>query len=51
MNIAAPSAATADFDLDVTFVEIGTAVAELMNKTSDNCGQTSASACVGCIVD
>lgn len=40
-----------DFDLDVTFAEKGTVIAELMNKTSDNCGSTSESACAGCITD
>ncbi|MGI9001953.1 MAG: FxLD family lanthipeptide [Pseudonocardia sp.] len=45
-----PNAAT-DFDLDVTFVEKGTIIAELMNSTSDNCGSTNQSACVTCITD
>jgi len=43
--------ATDDFDLDVTFAEKGTVIGELMNKTSDNCGQTAESACAGCITD
>lgn len=43
-------ATDADFDLDVTFMEIGTAFEELMNSTSDNCGGTDASACAGCIL-
>lgn len=42
---------TADFDLDVTFVEKGSVLAELMNSTSDNCGSTSQSACTTCIAD
>ena len=40
-----------DFDLDVSFTERGAVIAELMNSTSDNCGSTSQSACVGCITD
>lgn len=40
-----------DFDLDVSFAEKGTPIGELMNKTSDNCGSTSESACAGCITD
>ncbi|MFE2179060.1 FxLD family lanthipeptide [Streptomyces sp. NPDC059455] len=40
-----------DFDLDVTFAEKGSPVGELMNKTSDNCGSTTESACAGCITD
>ena len=43
--------AATDFELDVTFAEKGSIIAELMNKTSDNCGQTSESACVGCFSD
>jgi FxLD family lantipeptide len=35
-------------DLDVRFADIGPALTELMNSTSDNCGSTIASACVGC---
>jgi FxLD family lantipeptide len=40
-----------EFDLDVTFAEKGQAIAELMSSTSDNCGSTSQSACVGCVAD
>ena len=39
-----------DFELDVTFADSGPALAELMNSTSDNCGSTTASACVTCAV-
>jgi FxLD family lantipeptide len=45
------SATTSDFDLDVTFAEQGAVIAELMNATSDNCGSTTQSACVGCVAD
>ena len=40
-----------DFDLDVTFIEQDTPIAALMSQTSDNCGSTTASACVTCIAD
>jgi len=45
------STTASDFDLDVTFAENGTVIAELMNSTSDNCGSTSQSACAGCVAD
>jgi FxLD family lantipeptide len=45
---AADPTADEDFDLDVTFADSGTALTELMNATSDNCGGSSASACVTC---
>ncbi|MYS19884.1 FxLD family lantipeptide [Streptomyces sp. DvalAA-14] len=45
------STTATDFDLDVTFAEKGTAISELMNTTSDNCGSTNESACAGCITD
>jgi FxLD family lantipeptide len=35
----------ADFDLDITIVESGSVIAELMRNTDDNCGQTCQSAC------
>lgn len=38
----------ADFDLDVSIVESGPVVAELMRSTDDNCGSTNQSACVTC---
>lgn len=37
-----------DFELDVRFADNGPILAELMNSTSDNCGSTTASACVTC---
>ncbi len=45
-----PTVQEEDFELDVTFADNGTALAELMNSTSDNCGGTGASACVTCAV-
>ncbi|PJF01620.1 FxLD family lantipeptide [Streptomyces carminius] len=51
VDTAEVSTTSSDFDLDVTFAEKGTVIAELMNKTSDNCGSTSESACAGCITD
>ncbi|MCX2968615.1 MULTISPECIES: FxLD family lanthipeptide [Streptomyces] len=51
VDAARVSTTDSDFDLDVTFAEKGTVIAELMNKTSDNCGSTSESACAGCITD
>lgn len=42
--------ADSDFDLDVTFIDNGTPIADLMNSTSDGCGSTSASACTTCLV-
>jgi len=45
------STTASDFDLDVSFAEKGTVIAELMNSTSDNCGSTSQSACAGCVAD
>ncbi len=38
----------ADFDLDVSIVESGPVVADLMRSTDDNCGSTNQSACVTC---
>jgi len=45
----APNSTSVDmeFDLDVSIVESGPVVAELMRNTDDNCGQTCESACVG----
>lgn len=45
-----PSAPAADseFDLDVSIVESGPVVAELMRNTDDNCGRTCESACTSC---
>lgn len=40
--------ADSDFDLDVSIVESGPVVADLMRSTDDNCGSTNQSACVTC---
>jgi FxLD family lantipeptide len=40
--------ADTDLDLDVTIVESGPVVADLMRSTDDNCGSTNQSACVTC---
>jgi FxLD family lantipeptide len=37
-----------EFDLDVSIVESGPALTELMRDTSDNCGNTCESACTSC---
>ncbi|MGH3866810.1 MAG: FxLD family lanthipeptide [Pseudonocardiaceae bacterium] len=37
-----------DFDLDVSIVESGPVIAELMRLTDDNCGSTCESACNSC---
>lgn len=37
-----------EFDLDVSIVESGPAVDELMRITDDGCGTTCASACTSC---
>ncbi|MGH3868280.1 MAG: FxLD family lanthipeptide [Pseudonocardiaceae bacterium] len=43
-------AADSEFDLDVSIVESGPVVDELMRTTSDNCGSTCETACpdTGC---
>ncbi|MGH3977345.1 MAG: FxLD family lanthipeptide [Pseudonocardiaceae bacterium] len=41
-------AADWEFDLDVSIVESGPVVAELMRLTDDNCGSTCESACNSC---
>ncbi|MGH3926759.1 MAG: FxLD family lanthipeptide [Pseudonocardiaceae bacterium] len=41
-------APTWEFDLDVSIVESGPVVAELMWLTDDNCGSTCESACNSC---
>lgn len=56
MDIAAQhdqvsSGAEEDFELDVSFAARGTTIGALMSSTSDGCGSTRASACVGCISD
>lgn len=47
---AVPVTSTADseFDLDVSIVESGPVIAELMRLTDDNCGSTCESACNSC---
>jgi len=47
---AAPATPAADeeFDLDVSIVESGPVIAELMRLTDDNCGSTCESACTSC---
>jgi FxLD family lantipeptide len=37
-----------DFDLDISVIESGPVIAELLRSTSDNCGGTCASACTSC---
>ena len=37
-----------DFDLDVSFVEVGDTVKDLIYMTNDNCGSTCESACTSC---
>lgn len=41
-------AADSEFDLDVSIVESAPVVDELMQITSDNCGQTCETACDTC---
>jgi FxLD family lantipeptide len=36
------------FDLDISFIESGPIIPELLRSTSDNCGQTCQSACNSC---
>lgn len=44
MDDAAVTTPDEFFDLDVSFLDNGPVIAELLNSTSDNCGSTSASA-------
>jgi len=37
-----------EFELDVTLVESGPVIPELLASTSDNCGTTCQSACTSC---
>ena len=37
-----------DFDLDITIVESGPMVVDLMRSTDDGCGTTCQSACTSC---
>ncbi|MFG2181353.1 FxLD family lanthipeptide [Streptomyces abikoensis] len=47
MTAATPNGAIAasDFDLDVTVIEQGPIIADLLNDTGDGCGSTCESAC------
>lgn len=36
------------FDLDISVIESGPVIPELLRSTSDNCGGTCASACTSC---
>jgi FxLD family lantipeptide len=40
-----------DFELDITIVDAGPVIPELMRSTSDNCGGTCATACTSCKTD
>lgn len=42
------AAVDAEFDLDITLVESGPVVDELLRLTDDQCGTTCESACVSC---
>ena len=44
----APAVTDADWDLDVSVVQSGPVIAELLRATDDGCGSTCASACVSC---
>lgn len=37
-----------EFELDVTLVESGPVIPELLASTSDNCGKTCQTACTSC---
>jgi FxLD family lantipeptide len=37
-----------DFELDISIVESGPVIPELLRSTSDNCGGTCNSACTSC---
>ncbi|OXM59665.1 FxLD family lanthipeptide [Amycolatopsis vastitatis] len=49
-STAAPNAAAAnpDWDLDLSIVESGPVVEEMMRLTDDGCGSTCESACNSC---
>jgi FxLD family lantipeptide len=52
-TVSTPHATTStggddDFDLDVSIIESGPVIPELLRSTSDNCGGTCASACTSC---
>ncbi|MGH3939405.1 MAG: FxLD family lanthipeptide [Pseudonocardiaceae bacterium] len=42
------TAVDSEFELDLSIIESGPVVTDLMRDTSDNCGQTDESACVTC---
>ncbi|MGH3915273.1 MAG: FxLD family lanthipeptide [Pseudonocardiaceae bacterium] len=42
------TAVDSEFELDLSIVESGRVVTDLLRSTSDNCGQTDESACVTC---
>lgn len=46
--IPTDTAADWEFDLDVSIVESGRVIDELMRLTDDNCGTTCESACNSC---
>jgi len=57
MNTATPIAPAAAgethtdedlFDLDISVIESGPVIPELLRSTSDNCGSTCQSACTSC---
>jgi FxLD family lantipeptide len=37
-----------DFELDITFLEVGDSVQHIIKMTGDNCGATCESACTSC---
>ncbi|MGH4012952.1 MAG: FxLD family lanthipeptide [Pseudonocardiaceae bacterium] len=43
--VGSTTAMDSEFDLDISIVESSPVVAELLQDTSDNCGQTCESAC------
>jgi FxLD family lantipeptide len=43
-----PTTTDPDFDLDISIVESGPMVADLMRSTDDGCGSTCQSACTSC---
>lgn len=47
-TVPSTTAVDSEFDLDVSIVESGPVVAELMRLTDDNCGTTCESACNSC---
>jgi FxLD family lantipeptide len=47
-SVGISDASDAEFDLDVSIVESGPMIAELLRLTDDNCGATCESACTSC---